>query len=206
MAAAACASAPITVNQGAVTVRQIEVQDRVAASSARKPKPEPASTQSAMAARFASLRATRPLSPPTLSAQRSPSSASSTHSMEGVLIVSPLKMPSLSFPSLVMRKILGIGQAGLWDSSRATARGESASMPCAASPPSTFCQDQVTTSSLCQGRSIAKAAEVASQIASPSRASLMKAASGSRTPEVVPFQTNTTSRSGATAPRSGSRP
>ena len=57
------------------------------------------------------------------SAQRSPSSASSTASMDGVLIVSPLKMPSISLPPLVRRNSLGSGQAGLWLSRRATARG-----------------------------------------------------------------------------------
>ncbi len=71
------------------------------------------STQAAMAARLASLRAIRPSRPPTLSAQRSPSSASSTHSIDGVLIVSPLKMPSISLPPEVRRKIFGSGQAGL---------------------------------------------------------------------------------------------
>ena len=39
-------------------------------------------------------------------------------------------------------------------------------MPCAASPPSTFCQEKVTTSSLAQSRSWAKQALVASQIVS----------------------------------------
>ena len=42
-------------------------------------------------------------------------------------------------------------------------------MPCCASPPSTFCQEKVTTSSFVQSRSCAKAAEVASQSVSPSR-------------------------------------
>ena len=42
-------------------------------------------------------------------------------------------------------------------------------MPCAASPPSTFCQEKVVTSSLSQGRSCAKAAEVASQSVRPPR-------------------------------------
>ena len=79
-------------------------------------------------------------------------------------------------------------------------------MPCAASPPSTFCQDQVTTSSLSQGRSMAKAAEVASQITRPSRSAAMKSALGKRTPEVVPFQASTTSCAESTAARSGSLP
>ncbi len=79
-------------------------------------------------------------------------------------------------------------------------------MPCAASPPSAFCHDQVTTSSLSQGRRIAKAAEVASQIVRPRRSAAIQSPSGTRTPEVVPFHTNTVSRSGSTAARSGSSP
>ena len=39
--------------------------------------------------------------------------ASSTQSIEGVLMVSPLKVPSISLPPLVSRKIFGNGQAGL---------------------------------------------------------------------------------------------
>ena len=46
-------------------------------------------------------------------------------------------------------------------------RGLSAIIPCAPSPPSTFCQDQVTTSSLSHGMSIAKTADVASQMDEP---------------------------------------
>src|SRR6266851_5326389 len=38
-------------------------------------------------------------------------------------MVSPSKMPSLSLPPLVMRKIFGSGHAGLYVSSRSTARG-----------------------------------------------------------------------------------
>ena len=67
-------------------------------------------------------------------------------------------------------------------------------MPCAASPPSTFCQEKVTTSSLAQSRRWAKAAEVASQMVSPSRSAAIQSAFGTRTPEVVPFQVKTTSR------------
>ena len=40
-------------------------------------------------------------------------------------------------------------------------------MPCAPSPPSTFCQEKVTTSSFAKSRRCAKAAEVASQIVRP---------------------------------------
>ena len=35
------------------------------------------------------------------------------HSIDGVLIVSPRKIPSISLPLLVMRKIFGSGQGGV---------------------------------------------------------------------------------------------
>src|ERR1044071_4319475 len=105
-----------------------------------------------------------------------------------------------------MGKFSGGGQGGVYLSSRATARGDSAIMPCAASPPSAFCQDQVTTSSLLQSSFCANAAEVASQIVSPSRSALIQSAFGTRTPEVVPFQANTTSVAKSTLERSGSWP
>ena len=80
-------------------------------------------------------------------------------------------------------------------------------MPWAASPPSTFCQEKVTTSSFGQSSACAKAAEVASQIARPSRSAAIHSASGTRTPDVVPFQVKTTSRVRvSTACRSGSLP
>ena len=107
-----CASIGNAVTQGAVSLRHTEVHDRVSASSARKSIQSRLSTQSAITARFASDRAISPRSPPTLSAQRRLSSASSTHSIDGVLIVSPLKMPSFSFPPEVRRKIFGSGQGG----------------------------------------------------------------------------------------------
>ena len=53
---------------------------------------------------------------------------------------------------------------------------------------------------------MAKAALVASQIARPSRSAGIQSASGRRTPLVVPFHTNTTSRDQSTASRSGSLP
>ena len=79
-------------------------------------------------------------------------------------------------------------------------------MPWPPSPPSTFCQEKVATSILSHGRSIAKAAEVASQIVRPSRSSAIQSPFGTRTPEVVPFQVKTTSLAGSTAARSGSWP
>src|SRR5450432_2341306 len=123
--------------------------------------------------------------------------------MEGVLMVSPSKIPSTNLPSLVIRNVLGIGQGGLLDSRRLTARGERISMPCAPSPPSAFCQEKVTTSSLVKSSVWAKAAEVASQIVSPCRSAAIQSALGTRTPEVVPFQVKTMSVAGSTLDRSG---
>ena len=79
-------------------------------------------------------------------------------------------------------------------------------MPCAASPPSAFCQEKVTTSSLSKGSGWAKAADVASQIVSPERSAAIQSPSGTRTPEVVPFQVNITSWLKSTASRSASLP
>src|SRR5262249_26965321 len=79
-------------------------------------------------------------------------------------------------------------------------------MPCAASPPSAFCHEKVTTSSFAQSSGCAKAAEVASQIVRPSRVALIQSALATRTPDVVPFQVNTTSEVGSTLERSGSTP
>ena len=62
------------------------------------------------------------------------------------------------------------------------------------------------TSSLAQGRSCAKAAEVASQKVRPARSSAIQSPSGTRAPEVVPFQVKQTSASWRTAARSGSAP
>ena len=75
-----------------------------------------------------------------------------------------------------------------------------------ASPPSAFWKLKVTTSSLSHGKAMAKAAEVASQMASPSRSSAIQSASGTRTPEVVPFHGNTTSLDQSAWLRSGSSP
>jgi hypothetical protein len=79
-------------------------------------------------------------------------------------------------------------------------------MPCAASPPSAFCQEKVTTSSLCQSSGCANAAEVASQMVRPSRFALIQSALGTRTPEVVPFQVKTMSDAGSALERSGISP
>src|SRR5215469_6694762 len=100
-------------NHGSVIMIQGDVQDSVARSSARNSTQGVRATQSATTARLASARATQPSSPPTLSAHLSESSASSMHSIDGVLIVSPRNKPSISLPLLVMRKIFGSGQGGV---------------------------------------------------------------------------------------------
>src|SRR5947209_3063759 len=121
-------------------------------------------------------------------------------------MVPPSNGSSLTLPPLVSRKIFGIGQAGVWLSSRATARGDRISIPCAASPPSAFCQEKVTTSSFGQSSACANAADVASQIVRPSRLAEIQSAFGTRTPDVVPFQVKTTSVAGSTLERSGNSP
>ncbi len=79
-------------------------------------------------------------------------------------------------------------------------------MPWAASPPITFCQEKVTTSSLSQGSGMAKAAEVASQMVRPPRSAGMKSPEGTRTPAAVPFQVKTRSPEKSMEARSGSAP
>jgi hypothetical protein len=64
----------------------------------------------------------------------------------------------------------------------------------------------VTTSSLSNGSGMAKAAEVESAIIRPSRSSRIQSPSGTRTPEVVPFQVKMTSLDWSIAARSGSAP
>ena len=57
------------------------------------------------------------------------SRASSTQSIEGVLIVSPLKIPSATFMLLANLNIFGIGQLGWWVDSLSMAFGDSAIIP-----------------------------------------------------------------------------
>src|SRR5690606_34352471 len=99
----------------------MEVDERYAGSRARNSTHGVSSTQAERTARFFWERPMSAGRPPMLSAQRSESSASSTHSIDGVLMVEPLKMSSLSLPPLVMRKILGSGHGGVYDSRRSTA-------------------------------------------------------------------------------------
>src|SRR5271169_2755299 len=101
------------VNHGSMIVSCGEVQEMVAGSSARNRTQDERSTHWAIMARLFSERATSPSSPPTDSAHLSESSASSTHNMEGVLIVSPSNTPLINLPFDVSRKSFGNGQGGV---------------------------------------------------------------------------------------------
>ena len=184
------------------------MHERVARRPSRGSRPSRcASTHSATAARFASERRISAGRPPTRSAHASPSSASSTHSIDGVLMVEPSKIEPSSLPVLRQPEDLRQRPRRRVRLEPRDARGESASMPCAASPPSTFCQLQVTTSSL---REVDRPSRTPPRWRRTARARRARAESsrafGTRTPDVVPFQVKITSRSKSTAARSGSEP
>src|SRR5688500_12971145 len=104
----------------------MEVRERILSSSHRNAAQPDFSAHLATACKFASQRFLVAERPPMDSTHFRESRQSSTQSMEGVLMVSALKMPSMNLPPLVMRKIFGKGRlAGLKDSRRSTARGES---------------------------------------------------------------------------------
>ena len=109
--------------------RQMEVLERMALLSAKNAAQVDVATQSSITFKFASDRATNPARPPMLSAHFKPSRASSTHNMDGVLMVSPAKMPEINLPPLLIWKILGSARAGVNCSNRFTARGLSAIIP-----------------------------------------------------------------------------
>src|SRR2546423_886424 len=100
------------MNHGSVILNCGEVQEIVAGSSARGSAQGHFSTQPRSTPRLRSHLAIKPASPPTHSAHFSESSASSTHSIDGVLIVSPRNTPSISLPLEVSRKSLGSGHGG----------------------------------------------------------------------------------------------
>src|SRR3954468_21994544 len=110
---AACASAESLPTAGSTILRQTEVLERIAGSRARKSIHGVLATQSAITLALASARARNAFKPPIDLAQPSVSRLSSTHSIEGVLMVSPSKMPWLSLLPLVSRKIFGSGQGGV---------------------------------------------------------------------------------------------
>ena len=163
-------------------------------------------TQSMKWAKLVSTRFSSASMPPISSAHDSASMASSITSSDGVLMVAPSNNAVSSAPFLWSLNSLGTGQAGVWLFTRSTARGDMISTPWPPSPPSPFWKLKVTTSSLCHGISMAKQADVASQIVRPARSSGIQSPSGTLTPEAVPFQGNTTSFAKFTCDRSGSAP
>src|ERR1700684_4255910 len=90
------------VKSGSLIVRQMEVLDRADLSSARNAAQEDCATQSSIHFRFALDRVISAGKPPIDSVHFRPSRASSTHNIEGVLIVSPWKIPSTSLPPFVI--------------------------------------------------------------------------------------------------------
>src|SRR5579872_3654100 len=98
LACTPCSSAESDVKAGSLILRQIEVLDRLGFSSARNAAQDDCATQSSMAFRLALDRAMSAGKPPMDSAHFKPSRASSTHSMEGVLMVSPWKIPPINLP------------------------------------------------------------------------------------------------------------
>ena len=79
-------------------------------------------------------------------------------------------------------------------------------MPCAPSPPRTFCQLYVTTSHFSNSTGCEKTADVASASVRPRRSAAIQSAFGTRTPLVVPFHVKRMSWSGDVFERSGSAP
>src|SRR6187402_1547450 len=110
---AACFLLSHCTKSGSLIARQIEVEDLAAVSFARKAAQELVCCQSEIALRFLSDLPISSLIPPIDFAQRNPSRASSTASIDGVLIVSPLKIPSINPVPFTRRKILGSGRGGL---------------------------------------------------------------------------------------------
>ena len=99
--------------RASTTFRQTEVLEREAGSAARKSTQSVFSTQAARAARLESARRCISTRPPIEAPHFSASMASSTQSMDGVLMVAPSKMSLAILPALVIRKSFGIGQAGV---------------------------------------------------------------------------------------------
>jgi hypothetical protein len=79
-------------------------------------------------------------------------------------------------------------------------------MPCAASPPSTFCQEKVVTSSLSKGQVLRKGRRGGVADGQARAVGRDESPFGTRTPLVVPFQVKTTSRVEIDVARSGISP
>ena len=196
---ASCAARSSAVTAGSTIFRQTEVLERVAGSTAKKSIHGVLAAQSASTVKLASARAHQALEP----ADR----LRPVQRVEIVLDAEHRRRVDRLADEDAVDQLAALGHAedlrqrpGRRCSSRAGRRraGDRISMPCAASPPSAFCQEKVTTSSLSKGSAWAKAADVASQIVRPARSAGIQSPFGTRTPEVVPFQVKTTSREKST--------
>ena len=107
------AASSISRNQSAVTCRVMEVGETISALPARNAKFSFPSSQFRTAEMLRSTLASSSPRPPIDWAHSRASMASSTQSIEGVLIVEPSKTPSFSFPFLASWKILGSGRGGV---------------------------------------------------------------------------------------------
>ena len=164
---------------GSTTFRHTEVLERIAGSLARKSIHGVFATQSASTLVLASARA--------ISALRPPTDLRPVQRVEIVLDAQHRRrVDGLAFEDAVV-ELAALGHAEdlrqrpgrlVALQPRHRARADRISMPCAASPPSAFCQEKVTTSSLAQSSFCANAAEVASQMVRPSRSAVIQSAFG----------------------------
>src|SRR5690606_16262144 len=99
-------------NHASTMERQIDVHERCAGLAAKNSTHGVRPTHSERTARLRADRAIVSRNPPILSTHFKASIASSTHNMDGVLMVDPLKTPSDNLPPDVRRKTLGIGHGG----------------------------------------------------------------------------------------------
>src|SRR5580704_2094458 len=95
-------SAGSALKAGSLIFRQMEVLERLHFSSARNAAQDDWATHSSIHCRFALDRAMSAGKPPMDSAHFKLSRASSTHNMDGVLMVSPWKMPAINLPPLAI--------------------------------------------------------------------------------------------------------
>ena len=102
-----CRAGFASASERSANCRHTEVFERIAGSAARCSIQSACCTQRSSAAALASARAISADRPPVRSAQSSANSQSSTASIDGVLIVSPLKMPSISCAAFGQPEDLG---------------------------------------------------------------------------------------------------
>ena len=149
------ASGESAVTTGSTTLRQTEVEERIGGSAARKSIQGVRATQFGDGLALASARAHQ--------RRQAADRFRPLQRVERVLDAQHRRRVDGFALENAFVELAALGRGGRSSaaarpacrlSSRSTARGDSTSMPCAASPPSTFCQDQVTTSSLAQSNAL----------------------------------------------------